>query len=691
MLRLNRELVLRARKSARKYTKELGILFEEEENCPDPSSSPSSLAPTTETTLNMNETHVSTRSKTSDEGEVAPASTVNERRQVLIHSAVWQGRWLDCVVLSQCEWTTKQPRGDKSLSCVAWLAKRNMYEGSVSWIRPDKLRATRRKSATRETFGQFWCRTSGVLLVSSVASQLGDNVLRTEPLPRHRLSSLGDFVEWATSEALVLDVPPTSEWTSTIEKLRRATTISDARVGLCKLHSVVRSGRHAHPLRADTTERNNSNRLRWLCDLTRPLLSPAAGDESWWTASERGKSLLGAGPNGRNFDRRLVLVCEQTLGNGHPDAARTVVMAERALGVPAVYSQLANVAPSSRPRALFTNAFLHRPEQKTCGCVDKGSGATGSSAVKHNGSLKTCPRDCPLGIFACTDTTKWAALSSDNRSRARCIGKNLASHLNPDEHFGASSIEEAVSIVNALLKRRRGNKDKIVELRKIAMNIVSTCNLLPTGRDSYGPATPDQLAALLGVRLDEDGKSPTSWIRDVMPEEASVFVEQKLLGHVFSPVMLESVMCDWLDPASPAALSRGGSRPLWSFFCGIGNELATLADANVPLSKIYAADCSEYAIRTYARIAQKYYPRVPVALCGDMLDDTGVFNWSDESVRGRLDREGVPIIIAGWPCNGHAGANRNAHGTHAFDHASTAMLMILARILATVKDWMNDH
>jgi len=122
----------------------------------------------------------------------------------------------------------------------------------------------------------------------------------------------------------------------------------------------------------------------------------------------------------------------------------------------------------------------------------------------------------------------------------------------------------------------------------------------------------------------------------------------------------------------------------------MGSELHALAASRAPLSKIYAVDDSAAPLATYARVAHAKYPDADLFLYGDFLDPATKDRWSEEAILARLNADkAVPLIFSGWPCLGHAGSRRQGHDDGGcYEHPSSAMLLVVARIVDTVVRWL---
>mgnify|MGYP002049732949 CR=1 FL=1 len=142
---------------------------------------------------------------------------------------------------------------------------------------------------------------------------------------------------------------------------------------------------------------------------------------------------------------------------------------------------------------------------------------------------------------------------------------------------------------------------------------------------------------------------------------------------------------DLLSPLAPR-FARGGPKALWCLAGGMGSELTALHALRVPLRAIYVSEVKHEAAFVLQQQALKYYPGVPVITTGDMRSkDSGEF-WSRRSITERVDAEGVPIIIAGWPCDGDAAQNRSSGG---LNHQATSTLIEICRIVDEVRRYLN--
>lgn len=162
--------------------------------------------------------------------------------------------------------------------------------------------------------------------------------------------------------------------------------------------------------------------------------------------------------------------------------------------------------------ALFVNPQVIFPEPKICKCAG------------------SCARACVLSHYKALALAPEWALPEDERTRLRCIGTSDSSFLraaDPD-HLACVSSRDAVDAVNAILRLRgprwRGgvwSRSRLSRKDVEALKALTTvCNLVPnpvdrSGVASYRRLSPDDAAAVLGHELDDDGRSPTAWLRDL--------------------------------------------------------------------------------------------------------------------------------------------------------------------------------
>ena len=55
----------------------------------------------------------------------------------------------------------------------------------------------------------------------------------------------------------------------------------------------------------------------------------------------------------------------------------------------------------------------------------------------------------------------------------------------------------------------------------------------------------------------------------------------------------------------------------------------------------------------------------------------------------RLDKEGVPLIIAGWPCDGDSAQNARGQGKEGLSHPSTSTLILIAKMRRAVVGYLG--
>ena len=322
-----------------------------------------------------------------------------------------------------------------------------------------------------------------------------------------------------------------------------------------------------------------------------------------------------------------------------------------------------------------------------------------------------------LSFYSTLGIPPYHAPPGDVRVQLRCVTTNDAAFLHDTE---ADTADEAVDIVNDILSGTRAPRWSTADeqwtpgsLTKAEENkwtqLVRISNLVPLpprgGRfkfASYERLGPDDAAAAVGHCLDGAGRSPTAWLRDLEqrgvplpPGSARTARDEELriIGQSYSPLMLLANLPELFAPATPgalAALANGPPRPLWSLCCGMGSELHALAASRAPLSKIYAVDDSAAPLATYARVAHAKYPDADLFLYGDFLDPATKDRWSEEAILARLNADkAVPLIFSGWPCLGHAGSRRQGHDDGGcYEHPSSAMLLVVARIVDTVVRWL---
>lgn len=436
----------------------------------------------------------------------------------------------------------------------------------------------------------------------------------------------------------------------------------------------------------------------------RTMLSRAATQERWWKRSARGAPFVS-----RDYSQRALLFFENTLGRGHADAPRTHALASWALGLEPVVVDLKRHGASARPRALYANGLGRSPERYLCDCAKKSRARRARA-----GDGCYCRRDCPFSLYSVLGLDTTDAPEDDRRVRFRCITTKTTSFLTNKPHHGSlekPNEQKALQLVNSILQDEQAprrvdgewTKGGLKNRTRVWTSLVDVCNFVPGGVDTRGCAvyrllSPDDAAAMLGHELDARGRAPTAWLRDTLRSGVPFGTPSKIraaelraIGSSYSPLTLLAHLPEFVASSSRFGLRRGPARPLWSFCCGIGSELPVLKFAGARLSAIHAFDTDAVARHTFALRALRHFPDVPVEFDADLLDAGARHAWSHEAICKRLDAEGVPLIFCGWPCAGHAGANRHGHGRQCFDNPSSALLLPISRILGSVERWLDAH
>ena len=158
--------------------------------------------------------------------------------------------------------------------------------------------------------------------------------------------------------------------------------------------------------------------------------------------------------------------------------------------------------------------------------------------------------------------------------------------------------------------------------------------------------------------------------------------ENALIGQSFDPGMI----FDILSPLQ-GHLGNAKPRPVWMFTSGMGSELPALKRLGVRLSAIYCIEIHHDAVEVVHMRANTHYPGVPVITTGDLRSESARGFWSASSIWRRLDQEGVPIIISGWPCDGDSPQNATAQHAEGLSHPATALLNEIGRVYSTVVRW----
>ena len=111
--------------------------------------------------------------------------------------------------------------------------------------------------------------------------------------------------------------------------------------------------------------------------------------------------------------------------------------------------------------------------------------------------------------------------------------------------------------------------------------------------------------------------------------------------------------------------------------------------------------------------ARRHYPGVPVITTGDMQSEesravrsrvsltySGALAqsdcarppqfWAAETIYRRMDREGIPLIFSGWPCDGHSAQNAGGSALECgTSHPSTGLLCEIWRITRHALMYLN--
>ena len=161
---------------------------------------------------------------------------------------------------------------------------------------------------------------------------------------------------------------------------------------------------------------------------------------------------------------------------------------------------------------------------------------------------------------------------------------------------------------------------------------------------------------------------------DAGVKKPSVSAELALIGQAFSPQMIYDV----LEPLK-ATLSLQ-KRPLWLLAAGMGSELRALKELGVRPSVIYCAEIRHDAVEVLQNTAKVVFPGTPVVTTGDLRSKAATRFWSETAIWRRIDNEGVPIIISGWPCDGDSPQNARSVTGEGMSHPATATLANIGRI-----------
>ena len=169
-----------------------------------------------------------------------------------------------------------------------------------------------------------------------------------------------------------------------------------------------------------------------------------------------------------------------------------------------------------------------------------------------------------------------------------------------------------------------------------------------------------------------------------VPEEAVSGAEYALIGQSFSPVMMYDIM----EPLKPV-LDKGRARPVWLLTSGMGSELPSLARLGVQPSVIYCTEIRHDAVEVLKNTAKDVFPGVPVKTTGDMRSEASRRFWSATAIWNRIDAEGIPIVISGWPCDGDSPQNAKATHSEGLSNPSTATLIMIAGVRRAIVRYLG--
>ena len=103
------------------------------------------------------------------------------------------------------------------------------------------------------------------------------------------------------------------------------------------------------------------------------------------------------------------------------------------------------------------------------------------------------------------------------------------------------------------------------------------------------------------------------------------------------------------------------------------------------------SDCARRhdAVEVLQNSAADLFPGVPVITTGDLRSKASLRFWSAARMWRRLDREGVPLIIAGWPCDGDSPQNAKATHSEGLSNPSTATLIMIAGVRRAIVRYLG--
>lgn len=95
------------------------------------------------------------------------------------------------------------------------------------------------------------------------------------------------------------------------------------------------------------------------------------------------------------------------------------------------------------------------------------------------------------------------------------------------------------------------------------------------------------------------------------------------------------------------------------------------------------------AIEVLKNSAADLFPGVPVITSGDIRSEASLHFWSTAAIWNRLDQHGLPLIIAGWPCDGDSAQNAKQVNKEGLSHPSTSTLNLLSHIRRAVITYLG--
>lgn len=156
-----------------------------------------------------------------------------------------------------------------------------------------------------------------------------------------------------------------------------------------------------------------------------------------------------------------------------------------------------------------------------------------------------------------------------------------------------------------------------------------------------------------------------------------------ILGNSFSTDYAKHMLADYGSNGTMPLRNETEPRALVELFAGISPVVKELHNLGAKISDIYVIELDDIAYGLYVKRAKLYYPHAKLHRYKNIKSEEFKYDWSWEGIKRFIALHGAPIIVAGWPCDGVAGANRKADG---LDNHKTILAIEMVRLL---RDFMD--